>query len=821
MDTFLQDIRYALRVLRKSPGFTLVAVLTLALGIGANTTIFTVVNAVLLRPLPVQDPERLVAVMGTDARNSTKQQQFLPMSYLNYRDYRDKNEVLASMAALTGTGVSLSGGGNPEQLNGLIVSGNYFDVLGVHAALGNTFDAEQNKKQGGYPVVVISNGLWVRRFGADPAIVGKPVTLNQQPFTVIGVAPRNFNGTFIGGAPDVWIPDAMHDQVLTGLFKDFFLERRPLIMFAFGRLKPGVSLEQAQANLQTIGTQLAREYPNENEGRNVLLLPLAQTTVGANGREQIVMAGALLMTVVGLVLLIACANLANLLLARGAARRRELAVRMSLGASRSRLVVLMMTESLLLSIFGAGAGLAISMVFRSALLAFRPPFLNPGDIDLSMDSRVLLFTLGVAVLTALAFGALPAWQAVGFSLNETLKEGGGRSGAAGSRRNIRSVLIVVEVVLSMIALVGSGLFLSSLHNAQQIDPGFESRNMVVMTFDLGAQNYTPAQGADFHRRLMERLRTIPQVQGASLASAGPLAGGFSRTVFPEGVDPTDRRNGILTSVNQVDTDYFKTTGTPILRGRAFTDADRDGAAQVTIVNQAFVDKFFPNQDPIGKRFRCWGETWILEIVGVSRTAKLNTLGEDPTPAFYLPLLQHYSPNVTLHVRTTGDPAAALPLVRSAVQELDKQLPLVQVQTITQVLDAALWPARFGAGLLLVFGLLALTIAAIGIYGVMSYNVQQRQQEMGIRMALGAQPRDVFGLVIGQGLWLAGIGSAVGLALAYLMARGISTLLFGVKALDPVTFVGVPALLIGVAMLACYLPARRATKVDPIEALRYE
>ena len=821
MDTIWQDIRYALRVLRKSPGFTLVAVLTLALGIGANTTIFTVVNAVLLRPLPVQDPERLVAVLGTDAKNSTKQQQFLPMSYLNYKDLRDKNEVLTGMAAFTGVNVNLSGAGNPEQLNATLASGNYFDVLGVHAAVGNTFDAEQAKKPGGYPVVVMSYGLWQRRFGGDRSIVGKPITLDQAPFTVIGVTPKSFQGTFIGGAPDLWIPDAMHDQVLTGLMKDFFLQRRPLIMFAFGRLKSGVSLQQAQANLQTVATQLAREYPNENEGRNVYLLPIAQTTVGANGRELIVQAGALLMTVVGLVLLIACANLANLLLARASNRRRELAVRMSLGATRARLVTLMMTESLLLVLLGGGAGLAISLGFRSALMAFRPPFLNPGDIDLSMDSRVLFFTLGVAVATALAFGVLPAWQAVRFSLNETLKEGGGRSGTAGGRHNVRSVLIVIEVGLSVIALIGSGLFLSSLHNAQQIDPGFETKSMVVMNFDLGAQNYTRPQGEDFHRRLMERLRAIPQVREASLASTGPLAGGFSRTVFPEGVDATDRRNGILTAVNQVDTEYFKTSGTSILRGREFADTDREGAPMVAVVNQAFVDKFFPNQEPVGKRFRCWGEAWILEIVGVARTAKLNTLGEDPTPAFYLPLLQHYSPNVTLHIRTAGDPMAALPLARSAVQEMDKQLPLVQVQTITQVLDQALWAARFGASLLLVFGMLALTIAAIGIYGVMSYTVQQRQQEMGIRMALGAQKSDVMRMVLGQGLWLAGLGSAVGLLLAFLMARAVSALLFGVRALDPMTFTGVPVLLIAVALLACYLPARRATKVDPIVALRYE
>jgi putative ABC transport system permease protein len=821
MDKMLQDVRYALRQLKKSPAFSLVAVLTLALGIGANTTIFTVVNAVLLRPLPVEDPERLVAVLGTDARNSTAAQQFLPMSELNYKDLRDKNDVLTGLASFTGAGVNLSGAGNPEQLNATLVSGNYFQVLGVHAVVGNTFDPEQARKEGGYPVVVLGYGLWQRRFGGDRSIVGKPLTLNQQPYTVIGVAPKSFQGTFTVGSPDVWIPDAMHDQVLTGVTKDWFNERRPLMMTVFGRLKPGVSLKQGEANLQAIATQLAKEFPNENEGRNVRLLPLGDTTVGANGRNAVVQAGALLMTVVGLVLLIACANLANLLLARGADRRRELAVRMSLGATRSRLVTLLLTESVLLALAGGGAGLAISIGFRSALLAFRPPFLNPGDIDLTMDPRVLVFTMVLALGTAFAFGMLPAWQAIRFSLNDTLKEGGGRSGSGGGRHTVRNGLIVVEVALSMIALVGSGLFLSSLHNAQQIDPGFETKNLLVMSFDLGAQNYTEAQGRGFHRRLMERLRAIPQVVDASVASNAPLGGGFARTVFPEGVDPTDKRNGILTLVNQVDTEYFKTSGTSILHGRAFADTDQEGAPLVAVVNQAFADKFFPGQDAIGRRFRCWGETWILEIVGVARTAKQVTLGEEPAPAFYLPMLQQYSPGVTLHVRTSGDPMAVMTTVRSTVQELDKQLPLVQVQTISQLLDGALWPARFGAMLLLVFGLLALTLAAIGIYGVMSYSVQQRQQELGIRIALGAQKRDVLRLVLGQGLWLAGVGALVGLVAAFLMARAVSALLFGVNALDPVTFTGVPVVLISVALVACYVPARRATRVDPIIALRYE
>ncbi len=821
MDTLLQDIRYALRLLRKSPGFTLVAVLTLALGIGANTTIFTLVNAVLLRPLPVQDPERLVAVLGTDAKNSTAQFQFLPISYINYQDLRDKNSTLSGLAALTGTGVSLSGAGNPEQLNATLASGNYFDVLGVRALLGNTFDAEQAKKQGGYPAVVLGYGLWQQRFGGDPSIVGKSITLNQQPFTVIGVMPKNFQGTFVGPAPDLWIPDAMHDQVLTGVFKDWFMERRPAIIFAFGRLKPGVSRQQAQSNLQAIMTNLAKEFPNDNEGRSVNLLPLSQTTVGPNGRDVFVKASVMMMTVVGLVLLIACANLANLLLARGADRRKELAVRLSLGATKSRLVMLLFSESFLLALLGAGTGLAVAAGFRRALLAFRPPFLKPEDIDLSMDWRVVLFTGGLALLTAFAFGMLPAWQAMRFSVNDTLKEGGGRSGSAGGRHAVRSALVVVEVILSMIALVGSGLFLSSLRNAERIDPGFETKNMLIMNFDLGAQNYKPEQGQEFYRRLMERLRAIPQVKDASVADGGPLSPGLFRTVFPEGVDSSDRRNGILTAVTVVDTEYFQTTGTPILRGRGFAETDQEGAPLVSVVNQAFADKFFPNQDPIGKRFRCFGETWILEIVGVSRTAKINTLGEDPTPAFYLPMKQHYSPAVTLHVRTTGDPDSALPTVRSTVQELDRQLPIVRVLTISQSLDRVLWAARFGASLLLIFGLVALSLAAIGIYGVMSYSVQQRRREMGIRIALGAQERDVLRLVLVHGLWLAGGGAIAGLGLAYFLARGVSALLFGVQALDPATFTGVPLLLIAVAMLACYFPARRATKVDPIVALRYE
>ncbi len=820
MDNLLLDFRYALRLLRKSPGFTLVAVLTLGLGIGANTTIFTIVNAVLLRSLPVNDPDHLVSVLGTDSRNSASQQQFMPMSYRNYEDLRDRNGSLSETAAQIFTGVNVSGKGNPEQLNATVVSGNYFDALGVRALLGTTFDREQAKKPGGYPVVVLSYGLWQRRFGADPSILGKTLTLNQQPYTVIGVAPKDFQGTFPVGFVDLWIPDAMHDQVLTGVFRDWFLQRSKRMVSVFGRLKQGVSLTQAEAELKTIAGQLAREYPNDNEGRSVRLVSLSEGSLGP-ARGIFVQASAVLMGVVGLVLLIACANLANLLLARSADRRRELAVRMALGASRSRLSALLLYECVIISLLGGAAGLVIAAVARHVLLLLRPPFLRAGDIDLPMDSSVLLFTLIVAVGTAVLFGMMPAWQAMRFNLSDTIKEGGGRSGSAGRRRALRNALIVTEVALSIIALTSAGLFLSSLHNAQRIDPGFESHNLLVMTLDLGAQNYSRDQGEEFHRRLRERLAAMPQVQGAALASDPPLGGSIARTVFPEGVDVGDPRRGKLSPVIQVDTNYFQTLGIPLLRGRAFRETDRDGAPMVTVVNQTFAAQFFPGQEAIGKHFRCLGETWNLEVIGITRDTKVSSVGEDPTPQFYLPLLQHYSSTFTLHVRTAGDPMAALPTVRSAVQELDHQLPQVQVRTISELLDQALWAARFGATLLLVFGLLALTLAAVGIYGVMSYTVEQRRQELGIRMALGAQKRDVLRLVLGQGLFLTGIGAAIGLLAGFMLSRGIGALLYGIRGLDPFTFSTVPAVLVGVALLACLIPARRAARVDPLEALRHE
>ncbi len=821
MDTIWHDIRFAVRVLLRAPGFTLVAALSLALGIGANTTIFTVINAIFLRPLPVEEPSRLVNVYTTDERNKTAEQSFLPTSRLNYLDYRDRNHSFSGLALFGFAGLTLTGSGEPEQIGAMLVSGNYFDVLGVKMAAGRGFISEEDAKPGANPVVVLSNGMWVRRFGADPNLVNKTIKLNGIPFTVVGIAPKSFRGTFAIGGPDVWIPSMMYKQVVTGPLQHFFDERRPLLFFVFGRLKPDVSLEQARADLVTIATNLSKEYPNDDGGRNVELLLLPQATMNPNQRAQAVKAGSLLMTVVGLVLLIACANLANLLLARASGRQREIAIRLSLGATRSRLIRQLLTESLLLASMGGILGLLLANWGRDLLWAFRPPFMDANALSLTLEPKVLAFAFGISMLTGVLFGLAPAIQATRTDLNESLKEGGGRAGAGGGRHGLRSLLVVAEVTLALVALVGAGLFLRSLRNAQHIDPGFNAANLLVMGFDLGSQGYDAERGKEFHRQVQERLQNLPLVLSATIATLPPLNGGFMRTVFPEGVDPTDRRNGVLVLIDSIYPGYFKTLGISIMEGREFADTDRENAPMVAVVNQAMADKFFPNQDAIGKRFRFFGESWILEIVGIARNSKYINIGEGPRPFIYLSMYQHYTPASTLYVHTAGDPASALATVRGTVQDLDHNLPLVQVRTVQALIDQALWAPQFGASLLAIFALLALGLAAIGVYGVMSYTVNQRTHEIGIRVAMGAQHKHILMLILGHGFLLVASGIVLGLGAAYASARTLSQLLFDVPAGDPITYLGTPLVLAGVALVACYIPARRAMRVDPMIALRYE
>lgn len=824
MGKLWQDIRYGARVLVKNPGVTLIAVISLALGIGANTTIFTVVNAVLLHPLPVRDISRLVEIDTIDTKthvtqaNSTK----LGMSYPNCRDYARENQVLDGVVCLTANPLTLSGRAEPIQINGQLVSANYFDVLGVQPAAGRLFLPDEDTKPSGNNVAVLSYSLWANKFGSDPNLIGKTLTLNAMSYTVIGVAPRGFKGTFtFFPAEEIWVPISMYPQVLAGFFRDNFNDRRFLAAGVIARLKPGVSVGAAEASLKTLASHLESEYPKDNAGRSVALTPLAEAAVGANAYGQFTLAGGLMMGVVGLVLLIACVNLANLLLAQAARREKEMSLRAALGASRTRMLRQLMTESMLLAVAGGAAGLAIAYWGRMALWSFRPPFVEQSGIDLTLDARVLLFTLGISVLTGLLFGMAPAIKASRTDLVETLKVGG-RGNTVGWRSNpLRSVLVVSEIALAMVALIGAGLFVRSMQNAQQTNLGFESQKLFAMAFDLGALHYDEGRGQQFFREAIARANTLPGVAAVTVASNPPLGGGLGRTVFPEGESETTGYRGTLTTLDDVAPNFFETLHIPFVAGRAFNDSDRATTTWVAVVNEAMAKHFWPNESALGKRFHFFGEDHLREIVGIVGNTVVNNIGEEPQPLVYLPLTQDYSPAATIQVRTLAQPETAISTVRAQVQSLAPSMAITNVQTIEQTVSQGLWAPRMGAALLALFGGLALVLAAVGVYGVLSYSVNQQTHEIGIRLALGAQPGSVLRLVVGQGLKLAGVGLLLGLIGAFAAMRLLSSLLFGVSTHDPLTFAGVSLALVGVAVLACYIPAKRATRVDPIIALRYE
>jgi len=824
METLGQDIRYALRMILKNPAFSAIAVLSLALGIGANTTIFTVVNAVLLNPLPVKDISRLMEIDTIDTKtmvtqaNSTK----LGMSYPNFQDYERQNQVFTGLTCVSGGALTWSGGAEPKQIFGVLVSANYFDVLGVRPTVGRFFFPDEDKKPGGNNVAVLSYGLWSNKFGSDGNLIGKTITLNATPYTVIGVAPRGFKGTFtLGSAELVWIPVSMYSEALSGFSKDNFNDRRFLGILIFGRLRTGVSLRQAEVSLKTIALHLESEYPKDNGGRSVALTPMADAAVGANNFGQINLAGGLMMGIVGLVLLIACVNLVNLLLAQASRREKEIGMRAALGASRSRLLRQMLTESLVLSLLAGIAGLAIAYGGRTVLWSFRPPFIEKNDLDLSLDSHVLLFTLSIALLTALLIGIAPAIKAAKPNLSEIVKAGG-RGGTVSWRHNpLRSMLVISEIALALVALIGAGLFVRSMQNAQRIDPGFESEKLFMMAFDLGALHYEEGRAQEFFRAAVERAKASPGVESAAVASDFPLGGGLERTVFPEGQDEATGYRGTLTQLDDITPGFFEALRIPLIRGRVFNGSDRQNTLQVAVINEAMVKQFWPDEDALGKRFHFFGEPALREVVGVVKNTVVNQIGETPQPIVYLPITQDFSPAVTLQVRTTGRPEAVIGTVRGQLQALDTNMAITNVQTIQEIISQGLWAPRMGAGLLTVFGGLALILAAVGVYGVLSYSVSQQTREIGIRMSLGAQQGQVLRLVIGQGIKLAVAGLVLGIAAALGLTRILSSLLFGISAHDPATFGGVSLILATAAILACYIPARRATKVDPIIALRYE
>jgi predicted permease len=810
MGDLWQDLSYGVRMLSKNPGFTVVAVLALALGIGANSAIFSVVNTVLLRPLPYQDPDRLVMVWEDDTKGGYPRD---TPAVANYIDWRDQSQAFEGMAAIAEQNFNLTGTGEPERIEGRLVSANLFSLLGVEPQAGRAFLPEEDQP-GRDRVVVLSHGLWQRRFGSDGKIIGRTLTLNGESYTVVGVMPPGFQ--FPTREDQLWVPIAFTPQQAANRGRHY--------LEVVARLKPGVSLAQAQAEMSAIATRLQQQH-TENTDLGAAITPLHEQVVGDIKPALLVLLGA-----VGFVLLIACANVANLLLARAAVRQKEITIRVALGASRSRLIRQFLTESVLLAVLGGAVGLLLSLWGVSLLKAFIPE--NISQVEAIMiDGRVLLFTLLVSLLTGLVFGLAPAAQASSLNLNETLKEGG-RDSAAGSRGNhIRSLLVVMEVAFSLILLIGAGLLINSFLRLRNVDPGFRAKNLLTMQVVLPTFKYPDhTRRTAFYNELLGRIETLPGVKSAALTTNLPLyQQGNSISISAEGVpDPPTgqgRRPSVATRV--VSPRYFQTMGIQLLQGRGFSDQDKVDSPAVAVVNETMARRFWPGQDPTGKRITPGSLTstdpddWIT-VVGVAKDVRQFELTADPKPQMYLSYVQagFFAPS-DLVVSTDLEPLGLAASVRKAVWEVDKDQPVSKIRTMEEIVSESVARQRFSMMLLGIFAALALVLAAVGIYGVMSYSVAQRTREFGIRMALGAQTRDVLKLAVGHGLKLVLIGIAIGLGAAFVLTRVMSSLLYGVSATDPLTFIAISLVLVGVAVVASFIPARHATKIDPMVALRYE
>jgi len=825
MSILVHDVRFGLRMLLNNPVVTGVAVLSLALGIGATTAIFSLFNVFFLKSVPVADPERVVFLFGTDAKKAgaVAAWNYFPMSLPNFWDARDQVQSFTGVSSFAFLPVNLGGeSGTPERVWGQIVDGNYFDVLGVKAARGRTFLPEEDKTPGTHPVAVVSHSLWQRHFGGDPVAVGSTARLNGRPFTVIGVAPPGFQGPSAVGGSEIWIPMMMREQMLAA--GQQVLQRRWRQFNSVGRLRPGVSLEQAEQEVRTIGLRLEREYPADNEGRGFTLLPVAEAGVNPNDRENHRRAGTLLLGAVSLVLLIACANVANLLLSRSLGRNQEIAIRLAQGATRGQLVRQLLTESLILFLSGGLLGLAVAVWLRDLLWRLRPPFfafLDP-TIDLGLDRNVLLFNLAVSLVTGLLFGLVPALQASRRELISHLRQAApGQPGRNPAGVVTRDLLVVAQLSLSFVALIGAGLFIRSLNQVKEIDPGFESEDIVQMTISLDGQQATQDQVRAYHRRVVEAVEALPGVQSATLASSRLMApdGVARRTFLREGLDDGSGTGGTLIRTDLVDVRYFETAGIPFVRGRDFGAADDAGTPQVAIVNELAAKSLWPGEQPLGKRFSIFGETEPIEVVGLVKDIRSGTLSADPEAIVYLPLRQRFIPGIALVARTSVAPDSMVPTVRRTVQEVDRSLPLVDVETVSETMAAGLWGPRVGAALLTAFGLLALLMAAVGLYGVTAHSVEQRRRELAIRMALGARREDIFSLILRRTARLLGAGLLAGVLVTLALTKVLSGFLFGVSAADPSTFALILAILAGVALVASVVPARRATHVQPGVVLR--
>jgi predicted permease len=816
-----QDVRFAIRTLAKKPGFTAVAVLSLTLGIGGNTTIFTLVKAVFLQSVPVKDPATAIVVYSTQQTADGKVTQYLQNAYLNAKDYREKNDAFTGLSMFVDAGneLEISSAAKPDNVDVQLVNWDFFDILGVRPIIGRNFVADEDQVPDARPVVILSYALWNTKFGADPQIAGKNIRLNGQDYSVVGVMPKEFQNVGTIGSPDLWAPMMMHDQLLTDMRKAWYPLRKARLVFMVGRLKPGVSLGQANVSMHALADRLTQEYPTENSGRSIVMTPLSETNVPPQQRSLFLLVGTLMMVIVGLVLLIACGNVANLLLARAMQRRREFAIRLSLGASRGRLIRQLLTESLLLGLTAAVLGIFCAYWGRDLLWSLLP-FGRPQGLDFSLDGRVLLFTLGLSIVATMLFGLAPSLQASNPRQMGALRDRTDAPSGTGRWYGLRGILVMAQIAFSLIALVGSALFIHSLRNAQQLDPGFEVKHGLLVFLNPARQHYPQGRAEQYYRDATEKVLALPMVAAAGIANSSPMGIGLSYSTFSEGVDATDPRNALQFPVMCVGPGYFAAAGIPLLRGRDVNDHDDAQTDHVVVINQTLADQLWKGKDPIGRRLSFAAQTWKAQVIGVVSTVKAQTLGEDPQGILYFALKQFYFPNAVLYVRVKGDPSAAVPTVRSAVQSLDPTMQL-GVLPVPTLMDRILAPPKFAAELLAGFGGLALLLAAIGTYGVMSYSVGQRTQEIGIRMALGAQRGNVLLLILGNGMAMVLAGVAVGLVASVFFTRSISSLLYGIGNFDLLSFAVAAVLLIAVALVACWLPARRAMRVDPIIALRYE
>ncbi|HKO98499.1 MAG TPA: ABC transporter permease [Pyrinomonadaceae bacterium] len=812
MQTLWQDLRYGARMLTKTPAVTLVAIIALTLGIGANTAIFSVVHAVLLRSLPYEDGERLAMVWEHRRAGKGNPQNVINLG--NFLDWKDQNTVFSDMAAFFDRNINLTGNGEPEEIPGQLATVNLFSVLGVKPIYGRTFLPEDGKT-GGPNVVVISHSLWERRFGGDPQIVGRTVTLDNQPNTIIGVLPPNVGwhvekGSMIRKAPEVWAP---------WQFSDAVRGRRGRFARAVARLKPGVTHEQAQNEMNLIGARLEQQHPEFNTNWGINVVPLRTQFTGEIRKPLMILLGA-----VGFVLLIACANVANLLLAKAATRKREIALRAGLGASRWRIARQLLTESILLSIVGGASGLLLAWWGTKALIAMSPAGLLDAR-NVSVNLTVLLFTLGLTLLTGIIFGMVPALEATRFDLNDSLKEAGKNLGGGARSHKLRSAFVITQVALALVLLVGAGLLLKSLNRLQAVETGFNPDNLLTMRLNLPDQTYDQEPKIiDFYKRAVDQAKAIPGVESVGAINYLPFDGPHSGTRLQiEGDPPRPAGQDLTTGVIVTDGNYFQTMQIPLKRGRLFTEQETSEMRHVVVVNEMFAKVNFPGRDPIGQRvtINMKNENVPSEIIGIVGDTKHLGLDTELEELAYWPHPELVDSSMTIVMRTKGDAASLAPAARNVVRNLDPEQPVGQVTTMDNLLAKASSASKFNTVLLTVFSIVALVMAAVGIYGVMSYSVLQRTHEIGVRMALGAQQGDVLRLVVKQGIALALMGVAAGLLASFGLTRLMASLLFEVKATDSTTFAAVAIGLFLITFLASYIPARRATKVNPLVALRYE